>query len=85
MPTVLTTLDLLYLVSALAIFAVAIFLAWALCELARFFHQANRVVSQTRAGIGHVEKILQSLTQGLFAEGGKALMGYLQKRKKKES
>jgi hypothetical protein len=85
MPTILTTLDLLYLVSALAIFAVAIFLSWALCELARFFHQANRVVKQARDSIGYVENILQSLTRGLFAEGGKALMGYLQKRKKKES
>lgn len=83
MPTILNTLDLLYIVLAIAIIWVAVFLAWALYEAARFFRQLNTVTSQTRATVGKVQEFVQNSIPGLAMQGGKALVGYLKKKKKR--
>ena len=83
MQTMLSTLDLLYIVLAFAIVITTGILAWALVEVARFFHQTNKIVNQAREGLEQVEKVIKGSLQGLVVQGGKAIVSYLNKRKKK--
>ncbi len=89
----LTTLEILHLASSLAIVVVAIFLAWALCELARLLHQANDVVTDTRDKMNRIEKAIGNIKErlessvgylGMLAEGGKSLLSFLHTKEEKK-
>ncbi len=88
--SMISTNDLLTLVLAIAVVAVAIFLCWTLVELARLLHQANDVLTEAREKITRLERaalaIKEKLTHsvnylGIIAEGGRSLLSMFQNRK----
>jgi hypothetical protein len=88
-----TTSDLLYLVSAIAIPIVAIFLCWALYEIACVFRQTNQVMADAREKISSIERALSSMKErvecftgylAVLAEGGKSLMSLFHRQEEKK-
>lgn len=84
--------DLLYLVGAISLAWITVFLCWVLFEIGKLIHQANELVSDTREKIGRVERAvamigdkLGSTSQylGYIAEGGKQLLSFLHMREEK--
>lgn len=78
--------DLLYLISALSIGIVSIFLCWALYQLAVLLKQANGMVTDTREKVERVEDIVLNLVEkvstvskylSFLTEGGKKVMGMM--------
>lgn len=91
--TLETTQDLFYLVAAIACGWVAVFLTWALYELAKLLHQANDTVSQAREKAMRIEKAVLSIKErlessvgylGMLAEGGKSLLSFLHTTEEKK-
>lgn len=87
--TIDSTRDVLYLVLAIAVIWVAVFLCWALYELGKLLHQTNRVVTETEQKILRIERGVMAVKDrlessvsylGILAEGGKALLGIVQNR-----
>ncbi|MFA5185180.1 MAG: hypothetical protein WC551_01720 [Patescibacteria group bacterium] len=87
-----TTQDLFFLILAIATGWVAVFICWALYEVARMLHQANAVVTETREKLNRVEKAITSIKErietsvgyfGMLAEGGKSLMSMFSQREEK--
>ncbi|MDO8617910.1 MAG: hypothetical protein Q7N87_03445 [Candidatus Uhrbacteria bacterium] len=85
----LSSLELLYFISAIAIGFVAVFLCWALYEIATLVRQTNEVVSDTREKVARFERAIMMIGEklgasaqylGFIAEGGKQLLSYLHKR-----
>jgi len=85
----LSSLELLYFISAIAIGFVAVFLCWALYEIARLMRQANEMVSDTREKVARFERVIVMIGEklgasaqylGFIAEGGKQLLSFLHKR-----
>ena len=77
------TQDLLFLVLSIAVAWIAVFLCWALYELAKLLHQSNQVVTETRSKMSRVESAVMDVKErlesslsyvGMLAEGGKAVM-----------
>ncbi|MFH1621118.1 MAG: hypothetical protein ABIB04_03465 [Patescibacteria group bacterium] len=88
-----SSVDIFYIVAAVALAWVAVFLCWMLYEIARFFHQTNIVVEETREKIGRFEQAILSIKErlessvsylGVLAEGGKSLMSYFHNREEKK-
>jgi hypothetical protein len=88
--TLATVQDLFYLVAAVCLVWITVFLCWALFEIGRLGKQANDVVSDTREKIGRVEDAASNLVEkltsvssyvGLIAEWGKQLAGYVGEHK----
>lgn len=84
--------DLLYFVSSLAIGWIAVFLCWALYELAKLLHQANTLVTDTRQKISRIEHAMTKIKEriessagylSMIAEGGKALLSFLHTKEEK--
>lgn len=82
--------DIFYLVAAVCLVWITVFLCWALFEIGRLGKQANDVVSDTREKIDRVEDVASNLIEkltsvssyvGLIAEWGKQLAGYVGDRK----
>jgi len=91
--TLTSTQDILYLVLAVSIAWVAVFLCWALYELAKMLHQANAVVTETREKINRVEHAVMRIKEklessvsylGMLAEGGKSLLSFLHTTEEKK-
>jgi hypothetical protein len=94
--TLATTQDIFYLVAAIALGWVAVFLTWALYELAKLLHQANQTVTETREKITRVEKAVMGIKErlessvgylGMLAEGGRTLLSFppVFRREKREA
>ena len=88
-----TSLDTLRTVASIAIGVVAIFLSWALYELAKLLHQTNEAVGEAREKIARVEMAIHSIKErlehsvrylGILAEGGKTILSYLMTRDAKK-
>lgn len=71
---------------------IAVFLCWALYEVARMLHQANAVVSETREKLNRLEKAVSAIREkfetsmgyfGVLAEGGKSLMNMFHQREER--
>ncbi len=77
--------DLLYLVGAICLAWITVFLCWALYQIGKLVHQANEVVEETREKVERVERTLTSMGKYLafLAEGGKQLVSLLKGKKKK--
>ena len=84
--TLNSTLDVLYLVLAISIGWVAIFLCWSLYEIAKLLHQTNALVTDTREKISRLERAIVAIKEkfetsanylGAIAEGGKSLLNFL--------
>jgi hypothetical protein len=84
-----TTQDLFYLIGALSLVLITIFLCWALYEIARLGKQINEVMEETRDKMGRLERTILSLGEklsttthylGYIAEGGKQLLGFLHRK-----
>ncbi len=91
--TLATTQDIFYLVAAIGLGWVAVFLTWALYELAKLLHQANQTVTETREKITRVEKAVMGIKDrlessvgylGMLAEGGRTLLSFLQSSEEKK-
>jgi hypothetical protein len=87
-----STQDLFFLVLAMATGWIAVFLCWALYEVARMLHQANAVVSETREKLNRLEKAVSAIREkfetsmgyfGVLAEGGKSLMNMFHQREER--
>lgn len=88
-----SSLVIFYLVAAIAVGGVAVFLCWALYEVATFFHQTNTAVKEAREKIGRLERAILSIKDrlessvsylGMLAEGGKSLLSFLHTREQKK-
>ena len=88
-----STQDLFYLVAAIALGWIAVFLTWALYELAKLLHQANQTVTETREKINRVERGVMAIKErlessvgylGMLAEGGRTLLSFLQSSEEKK-
>jgi hypothetical protein len=86
-----TTLDLLYLVSAVAILWVAAMLAWMLCEAALLLRKANRTAKTIHAKVEWLEKTIEGIGERLehssaaisaVTTGGKAIASFIRARQK---
>lgn len=84
-----TTQDLFYLIGAVSLVLITIFLCWALYEIARLGKQVNEVMEETRDKMGRLERTILSLGEklsttthylGYIAEGGKQLLGFLHRK-----
>lgn len=89
--TILSTNDLFFLVATIVIVWVAVFLCWALYELATLLRQGNKVVGETREKIARVESAALAMRDrlestlsyfGTFAEIGKTAMSFFRSREK---
>ncbi len=80
-----STHDILYLVGAICIAWITVFLCWALYQIGKLVHQANDVVQDTREKVERVEKTLSTMGKyvAFMAEGGKQLVSMLKSKKKK--
>lgn len=85
--------DLLFLVGAVSLAWVTVFLCWVLYEIGKLIHQANELVSDTREKIGRFERLVMSIGEklgatsqylGFIAEGGKQLLSFLHNREEKQ-
>lgn len=85
--------DIFYIVASVALAWVAVFLCWALYEIAKFFHQTNVIVEETREKIGRFERAVLTIKErlessasylGVLAEGGKSIMSYFKNREEKK-
>ncbi|MFA5935429.1 MAG: hypothetical protein WC787_01050 [Patescibacteria group bacterium] len=85
----MTTQEIFYLVASIALGGVAIFLCWALYEVATLLRKANTVVTETQEKIVRIERGVMAVKErlessvgylGILAEGGKAMLGMLQSR-----
>jgi hypothetical protein len=86
--TLSNTQDLFFLVLSIVTVWVAVFLCWALYEIAKLLHQGNQVVTETREKVSKVESAILSIKDrlessmsylGMIADGGKAVMSYFKK------
>lgn len=93
MITLESTQDIFYLVAAIGFGWIAVFLCWALYEIAKLFHQANTVMTETREKIGRFERAVLSIKErlessvnylGMLAEGGKSLLSFLHMKEEKK-
>ncbi len=91
--TLNSTLGALYIVLAITIGWVAVFLCWGLYELAKLLHQANALVTDTREKISRLEHAIVVIKEklessvnylGVIAEGGKSLLSFLHTKEKKK-
>ncbi len=87
--TLSSTNDLFFLVATIVIIWVAVFLCWALYELATLLRQGNKVVGETREKIARVENAAMAIRErlestlsyfGTFAEIGKTAMSFFKAR-----
>jgi len=87
-----STQDLFFLVLAIATAWIAVFLCWALYEVARMLHQVNAVVTETREKLNRIEKAILSIKErletsvgyiGMLAEGGKSLISMFRQREER--
>lgn len=85
-----TTLDLLYLVSAIAVLWVAAMLTWLLCEAAFFMRKVNRTASKIQAKVEWLEKTIAGIGERLensavainaLSKGGKMIANYIRERR----
>ena len=91
--TLSSTQEIFYLVLSVASAWVAVFLCWALYELAKVLHQANTVMTETRQKITRVEHAVMKIKEklessvsylGMLAEGGKSLLSFLHMSEEKK-
>lgn len=91
--TIDSTVDVFYIVAAVALGWIAVFLCWALYEIAKFFHQTNTVVKEAREKISRFERAILSIKErlessvsylGMLAQGGKSLLSFLHTREEKK-
>lgn len=91
--TLSSTNDLFYLVATIVIIWVAVFLCWALYELATLLRQGNKVVGETREKIARVETAAMAIRErvestlsyfGTFAEIGKTAMSFFKSREEEK-
>ncbi len=89
-----STQDIFFLVLAIATGWVAVFVCWALYEIAKMLHQANAVVTETRDKLNRVEKTILAIKErlessvgylGMLAEGGKSLLTLFNKREERRA
>ncbi|MCE9586175.1 hypothetical protein K8R04_02555 [Candidatus Uhrbacteria bacterium] len=82
-----TSSDLILLVGSICLLLVTGFTCWLLYEAARLLHQTNQLVEETREKISAVELLVKTVGEkimnlsqyaGIFAEGGKKLLGYFE-------
>lgn len=88
-----STLDLLYLVLAVGVLWIVVFLCAALYQIGGFFKRANRIIDKTARQIERVQEAVETLRDGLqnamtyagwAAKGGEFLLDrFVGKRKKK--
>lgn len=85
--------DLLYLVGAISLAWITVFLCWVLFEIGKLIHQANALVTDTREKIGRFERAIAAIGEklgatsqylGFIAEGGKQLLSFLHNREEKQ-
>ncbi|MCI0479848.1 hypothetical protein L0Y59_04855 [Candidatus Uhrbacteria bacterium] len=88
-----STVDILYVVLAVAAVWVTVFLCWALFEIATFVRRGNRIVDEAterlirveRAVMGAKEKLENSAKYlGIMASGGKAIAAMFRKDEDEE-
>lgn len=81
--------DVLYLVGAICLAWITVFLCWVLYEAGRLVHQANELVTDTREKINMVERVLMSIGEklsnasqylGLIADGGRQILSIFRSR-----
>ncbi len=84
-----TTLDLLYVVIAVAVLWVGAMLAWLLCEAAMFFRKVNRTANRVQAKVEWLEKTIAGIGERLESSatainalklGGKAVASFIRAR-----
>ncbi|MFA4953959.1 MAG: hypothetical protein WC641_01450 [Patescibacteria group bacterium] len=87
-----TTKDLFYLILALAVGGVGVFLCWALYEMARLLHQGNQMVTETREKLLNVEKAVMRIKEriessvsylGVLAKSGTSIMSFFKNREER--
>ncbi len=85
-------LDVLYFVLAIAAVWIGAMLTWLLFEAALLAHRANRTVKGAIDKVAKLERAIVNIKErvessasylGAIAEGGKMVMGMMNKRKKK--
>lgn len=85
-----TVQDLFYLIAAVCLVWITVFLCWALYQIGKLGEQANDVVSDTREKIERVEDVAESLVEkltslssyvGLIGEWGKQIAGFVGDKK----
>jgi uncharacterized protein YoxC len=88
-----TTKDLFYLILAISIGGVAVFLCWTLYEVSRMLHQANEMITDVREKISRVERAIAVIKEkiessasylGALAKGGEALLSFLHTTEEKK-
>ena len=89
--TLTNSQDLLFFILAVAAVWIGVMLTWLLFEAALMAHRANRAVKDVLEKLGRFERAVMSIREriessasyfSMFAEGGKALVGFLQDRSK---
>ena len=92
--TLTNSQDLLFFILAVAAVWIGVMLTWLLFEAALMAHRANRAVKDVLEKLGRFERAVMSIREriessasyfSMFAEGGKALVGFLQDRQTKKS
>lgn len=87
-----TTKDLFYLILAIAVGGVGVFLCWALYEVARLLRQGNQMVTETREKISNVEKAVIRMKEriessasylGVLAKSGSSIMSFFKNREER--
>ncbi|MFH1078058.1 MAG: hypothetical protein V1745_02105 [Patescibacteria group bacterium] len=88
-----STVDILYIVLAVAAVWVTVFLCWALFELATLVRRANRIVEDATEKLSRVEKAIIAAKEklensakylGILAEGGRAVVSMFKDREERE-
>lgn len=91
--TLTNPLDLLYFVLAVAAVWIGVMLTWLLFEAALLAHRANRTVKGALDKVAKLERAIVNIKDrvessasylGAIAEGGKMVMGMMNKRGKKK-
>ena len=92
--TLTNSQDLLFFILAVAAVWIGVMLTWLLFEAALMAHRANRAVKDVLEKLGRFERAVMSIREriessasyfSMLAEGGKALVGFLQDRQTKKS
>ncbi|MBU1348502.1 hypothetical protein KJ781_00320 [Patescibacteria group bacterium] len=88
-----STVDILYIVLAVAAVWITVFLCWALFELATLMRRANKIVDEAKEKLSRVEKAIMSAKEklessakylGILAEGGRAAMNMFRNRQEEQ-
>lgn len=89
-----STVDILYIVLAVAAVWITVFLCWALFEVATLVRRANRIVNDATEKLSRVEKVIVAAKEklensakylGILAEGGRAVVSMFKDREERET